>query len=243
MAHEQFGMAIDRSGKAICAGKTWAVSGGTAGVLLYGFGTRPPADAVCTDGIRKSLENTAKTVLAAMDTAASSASGSDLRYVWATTADALRNANDQICSLSAFLGQGLYIGGTIVYIVRNQYFLYTFGGAASYIWDGSSLVPLVLLDSDGLIRDALGNHNALREPQVLFASVKAGSRLILTSLPLPDERSIEVLQGSELGKDNPNTVSLLLKQELESIGCSPAAVMEICSILPDMVLQEELEGT
>ena len=151
-----FGFDVDSSGNAVCSVKQWPEKELLCGVQLFVYGSPAPRHSVCPDSFMLALRKAISHIQTTAENLVQSEGYGDLMYAATRLCDGIKEVNIQIWELGAFLGQGIYIGGNIVYLVGSQYFITPFGGGHVYLWDGETLKRRGAKSQDRFIRDAIG---------------------------------------------------------------------------------------
>lgn len=196
-----------------------------AACLLHGFGTVPHRNMAEPQGIRKGLDLSMGQFLNTIEFTIYAEGCKDLRYVATHIVDEIQRVNSRLREAGAILGQGIYIGGAIVYFVENHYLLIPFGGAAVYIAGQNSLIHQAEKPSaDGLIRDAIGGAGVWKG-RCWQGILPYDSSMFLLSEDLKDtDHTFQKIEPALTSDAHPNTPSMLLRRsQMPQIG----AVLEI----------------
>lgn len=221
-----YGFDADTSGQSLCAVKEWQDKQIAVGILLFTYGTVPHPLSVCPDAGPKVLQITKALIQAEAEKIVNHDGSTDIQYAAARLSDSLAAANKRICELNALLGQGIYVGGVIVYLSTDQYLAMPFGGAVVYTWNGYYLQPIAQDKSDNLIRDALGSKEAWECNCWRARLQERTSIFCMTEALLYEDAVSEKLHESMKFASHPNTASMLLRRELEHSTQPPSAVLE-----------------
>lgn len=222
-----YGMDTDASGNAVCAVRRWPERNLVAGYLLFVYGTKPSPQSVCPDCHEKSLIQAENIIQEHLESVAANEGSSDPRFVAACISDILQKINRRTYELAAFIGQGIALGGTVMFQSGDALIATAFGGGRMHFWDGNTLYPQGEIPAaDGLVHDALGTRQSLKF-KYWHGRLMPNQRFICTSDILPDlaKAAHAVTEGSRPGSHN-NTVAMLLRKELEMRNIHPTAVLE-----------------
>lgn len=221
------GFDVEPGAPAVCAAHELEDKDITAACLLFGAGTIPRRDATYKSGIQDATDNAARWVMDAMDRMMNGDGRTDLHYVAAGVIDSIRRSNRQIREVSQYVGQGIFVGGTIIYRVKNRYVMLTFGGGCVYQLDASGLKQLSKDESsDGWVRDAIGCKEHWQGTWTT-GTLMPGGRLFALSSDFPDKEKMTQLLGGMSELDNhANTGSMILRRE-GNPGQVMLAVMEL----------------
>lgn len=221
-----FGYDVNNATTARCLAKTWESSGISVSVMLYGTGSGVDSDTIC-DGIPTAVNIADAHIRLCLEEIAQSTGASDLAYVSTTLLDHCQEIHKKILDISDFIGQGIYIGGAIIYGCADKILLCSFGGTAIYSWQNNELVTQGNQAACPFAQNAIGGSKDWN-PYCWHISRSDNVRLICTCKPLSDLHiSNEILRTQVAPDSHVNTASMLLRRELErqSLG-GPAAVMD-----------------
>lgn len=222
-----FGFDIEPGAPAVCAAYELEGKGIAAACLLFGVGTIPHQDAAYKSGVQDATDNAARWVMDALDRMMNGDGRTDLHYVAAGVIESIRRSNRQIRGVSQYVGQGMFVGGTVIYCVKNRYVLLTFGGGCIYQFDSTGLKRLSNEEpSDGWVRDAIGSKGYWQGTWTT-GTLTSGCRLFALSSHLSDkEKAAQLLSGMSELDDHANTGSMMLRRE-GNPGQAMLAVMEL----------------
>lgn len=222
-----FGFDIEPGAPAVCAAHELEDKSITAACLLFGSGTVPHQDATYKSGIQDAAENTARWVMDALDRMMNGDGKTDLHYVAAGVIESIRRSNRQIREVSQYVGQGIFVGGAVIYCVKSRYILLTFGGGFVYQFDATGLQRISNEEpSDGWVRDAIGSKGHWQGTWTT-GTLTPGCRLFALSSNLSDKgKAAKLLSGMSELDDHANTGSMMLRRE-GNPGQSILAVMEL----------------
>ena len=142
-------------------------------------------------------------------------SSGDLAYAAARLQAALTKASSAISELGILLSMGLYVGGTVIYVIPGQALLLAFGGSTIYRLESHNLVQITGGCEDGLIPDALGAGGAAVKGVPI--AVPEDLRLLAVSAPLEEEaqnRAAAILAENSADETHPDTASMLISQAI-----------------------------
>ena len=224
----KYGFDTDSSGSAVCGVRQCNELNLTAGYLLFVFGTQPPEYSVCPDCHARSLVLAESLLQEKFETLAQSDGCKDAKFAAASITDALQTCNKQIYDLAAYIGQGIALGGAVIFVMDDTCIAMSFGGARMHFWTGSELHPHGEPPAaNGLIADAIGTRQVWKG-KFIRGKLQPGQRFICTSDLLPNlqqaSQSVAEANGSA-GHDN--TVAMVLRKELEQKNIPPTAVLDI----------------
>lgn len=222
-----YGFDADSSGHSLCAVKEWPDKKITVGILLFTFGTVPHPLSVCPDAGKKVLQLSKSLIQAEAEKIAENDGATDIQYAAARLSDSLVAANKRICELSALIGQGIYVGGAIIYCSSDQYLAIPFGGAVVYTWNGYYLQAIAQEKSDNLIRDAIGSKKGWKSNCWRARLQERTSVFCMTEALLYEDAASEKLREGMKDASHPNTASMILRRELEHSSQPPCAVLEL----------------
>lgn len=197
-----------------------------AGILLTGYGTAPDPDAVDSSGLEQAVKCAMGFLTGGIDQTLSSNGRLDLRYAAAKILDALQSANRQIRQYGRYVGQGVYVGGTVTYIIPGgQYLLAPFGGCAAYTADSSLQVTRQGDTGEKYVTDALGCRETW-SGKFWQGTLSQDCRLICLSDQLNLTEIHAQIQMTGGAANHPNTTAMVLRRILEHSSPYPAAVLE-----------------
>lgn len=213
---------------ACCAAKTWLGKNVSAGIMLYVFGTTPDPNAICTDAHKQAINLIRVMLMEKLEEITSGIGANDVRYASMMLLDTLNDCNLRIRELRAFLGQGIYLGGTVIYTSARSCCVITFGGCSAYLWTEHSITRFGTPPDSHLIRDALGGREAWK-PEVFQHSFSDADRgLLVVSAPnINAEYCLkQLVDGLRSDSQISHTPSILIRHEIEKVTGSPSAVLE-----------------
>ena len=144
----------------ICAQRSYKEHQISCGAMFYGYGTVPRLDAIMDNGVDRAVKAVAGFVTKAIEEASNDpAQCTDIQAVAHQLATALRTASRTLWEISRLAGQGLYVGGTIVYTYKQAYIATAFGGAELLSFSNGYLCTIAGQSDDKLIYDAVGGKN------------------------------------------------------------------------------------
>lgn len=221
---------VDNTGTAICSVRQCPEKQLTAATLLFSFGTIPDDNSVCPDSNRRAVRQADMVLQEQLGQTLESEKAGSFQFAASMIIDALQRCNRQIWETGIYLGQGLYLGGVIVYCVGNDFIFFPFGGGTVYTWDGKTLVRQGTPETnDGLIRDAVGSRSTW-QPKCWQGRLEAGGRLLcLTDVINNAERCITSIRKGEEPGAHASTVAVLLRRDLEEASVTPTAVLDLQS--------------
>lgn len=223
----EFGFDTDSSGNCICTAKKWDAKGILAGSLLFAFGNKAHPHSVCTDSHAQAVALADTMLRDQLEQIATGDGALDLQFAAAKICDTLNQINTRIRAISAFLGQGIYLGGVITYIASADFLILPFGGGVVYQWDGQTLYQEKAKNSkDRLLRDALG-ASSVWQGDYWMGTLPPEAKIFAMTGVLPDisTAATQLAAGSVSGSHT-NTTSMLLRRELETTRIPPYAVIE-----------------
>lgn len=182
------GFASDKQ-HAISLFKTTPCGTCTASLTLAGFGTQPIPDAICDDTIQHTVDFAAyylqKALALLLDTTCT-----DMNHAKSIIGKQLSKLNDSVSFISRKTGQGVYLAGTVCYVIQEQYTCVTFGNAYACHWYMQKETPLVPWEPGQpepyYIEDAIGGKVAW-EPKFYDGMLPVGSQLLCMTQPPPEE--------------------------------------------------------
>ena len=197
----------------VCAFRELPEENISVAILLFGFGTVPHRNAAVRDGIQRGLDTTMRRVMDAVEETLRSDGRNDLRYAATRIVDSVHLANGQVREASLLMGQGIYVGGVIAYVVKNDYIMFPFGGGAVYIFDHGNLHRQAVGDpADGLIRDAIGCSQQWKGRCWQGTLLPGGSLFCLSEKLADPAMAAGELQTALFPGSHPNTPSMLLRR-------------------------------
>lgn len=173
-----FGFDVSPHAPVCCAAKKRDQQQICAGVLLDVYGTVPDRNSVCRDSHERVLIQTKYTLLEILDRLATGSGAYDIQLSQMTLVDELHNINHHIREVRAFLGQGIYLGGVVLYSTAQSYAVISFGGTTVLHLGIDTLKPIFPPPPDQLIRNALG-ANSVWKPEVFVGDWNDETRGIL----------------------------------------------------------------
>lgn len=212
----------------VCLAKRWKKQNVTAGFLLTAFGTLPAVDSISQDSMKASLTITAGAIQECLESAATSDGSQDLLYCATRLMDTFAAVHGRIRALRSLLGQGIYIGGAVVYFAGQQYILFPFGGVSCHTWDGIELIrqgsSAFEPGADGLIHDAIGCTESWKGQ--CWQGTLAPGRHLLCMTGEPDQEAARKSLRQATGR-HPNTLAMLLRREQQKVCTLPAGVLDL----------------
>ena len=146
---------IQQGSDCIFATRDDAAKGVSAALLLFAYGSEPAEDTVCKDGLAIALNGTAGILTDAIDQIIGSGAAGKLTAAKALIDGAMKAANRRVWELRLRLGQGICVGGFLLYSMGLEYEAIAWGGGAAYCLDAGGLRRIS--HCSDLVCDALGN--------------------------------------------------------------------------------------
>lgn len=212
------------------SGKNWGSR--TAGVMLYGFGTKPHPDGICPDAMERTLENVMNLFRDCLEETGSGPGANDIRYASAKLSDTALEANHAVKEIRDFLGQGIYLGGAAIYLTEFAYCGVAFGGTSAYLWGSGSWVRINPNHFEPLISNALCGDERYK-PETFQGGIPEGIKgiLAISDTGIDPNKALACLRNDS-SNQLVNTPAILLRRELEARTSAPSTVL-------DMRLSEE----
>lgn len=214
---------------ACCAAKTWPERNVSAGIMLYVFGTVPDPNAISKDAHTQTLYQVRNRLLEKIEEIAEGIGANDIRYANMILLDTLNDCNLRVREIRSFLGQGIYLGGTVVYTSGKTFCAISFGGSSVFRWSDHSITRLGNVPQDQLIRNALGGREAWK-PDIFLDDFTESDRglLAISSWSVHTEFCLkQLVEGIQSKSQLVHTPSILIRHEVEKITGAPSAVMEL----------------
>ena len=175
------------------------------GFMLAGFGTKPPAGVICDDGIQKCVDFAAVQLQRAFQNL-SDKQCEDFEVVKTFLGKQLDRISACTAIFSRGIGQGIYLAGTVLYVIGEHYICLPFGGAYACIADTKNILSVLrnkaTIEGDHYVRDALGGRQTfpyifeegrLRDGQHLLCMTQAPSDDLLNSIiPTLDKADLKM---------------------------------------------------
>lgn len=226
----QFGMDVDTSGRTACSVKVWPTDHAAA-MQLFVYGTEPGENSICPDISRKALKLTQQMLQINFEVLQQSAGAEDLGFSAVKISDILQTVHQRVREISHYLGEGIYLGGSIFYSVGANYILTSFGGGYAYSCIGGKVKRIGHKDYPGdLIDDALGCENCHHRgwrPNFWKGLLKPGESIFFMTERLGDsDQAASELQNTVVPGSHPNTAAMVLRRILDTQDL-PSAVLEI----------------
>lgn len=224
----KYGFDIDFSGDAVCAVKQWEEKNITTAYLLFSYGTEIAPLSICPNARDQCMEKMEGMIRQQLDLITYSGGVKDTQYVLTKLNDVLRQCNLETYQIGAFLGQGIYLGGTVIFIQDVNFLVIPFGGGMAYLWDGDKL----LLKCDppnpnGLISDALGSCEKWRG-KYWTGTLSQGNQLFCTTHEIQDlDQAVQNIVNGNNAESHRNTTAMLIRRQLETADFPPTAVLHI----------------
>lgn len=224
--HLIFGYDSTPSSNTACLAKEVKDRGLGCAILLYACGSVMAADAVM-DAVPFTLSKAEATLRQSMDEILHSGGADDLLYAVTSLTTVCKDLNREIIDISDYLGQGIYLGGVIMYHTYRNYALLPFGGGHAYRYENETLSVLGVQYEDPFARNALGASRSW-DCEFIQGDYQEGLHFLFTSKKIPDiEAAAGILTEHISNRSHPNTISMLLKRLLDQEFTYPAAVMEL----------------
>ena len=220
-----FGFDALPSEKACCFSRVWENRNVSIGAMLYVYGSSPHPKSICPDGQTQTLYQIRNVLIERLDELASGIGGTDILYVSTMLKDILADANVKIREIRSFLGQGIYLGGTVIYVSGRAYAALSFGGSSVYHCSGLTLERLTPVPGDFLIRNALGGSSVWK-PDVVLGDLPDGSfGLVAVSCSQINEANCLRYMAETSGGTIAHTPAILIRHEAEPVTGPPSAVL------------------
>lgn len=207
------------------SGKSW--DSRTAGIMLYGFGTKPHPDSICPDALDRTLDRVMDLLRDCLEEIGSGPGANDIRYASAKLSDAITEANQAVKEIRDFLGQGIYLGGAAVYLTNFAYCAALFGGASAYLWGNGSWVRINPNFFGPLITNALCG-DVRYQPEMFQGGIPVGIKgiLAISSTGIDPNKALACLRNDSSGQLC-STPAILLCKELEAQTGAPSTVLDL----------------
>lgn len=200
------------------------------GYVLSGFGTTPPVDCICDDGLRKVLLFAGERLQKAMNEVFDRQC-TDMDTVAKYISRVLQSVNQGIRYFNAMSGQGSFLCGVIYFICEADYILLPFGGGKAYLANNENIVEIcgsTVEDHDyNLIHNALGGMSSWSE-NFTQGELPSGWR-ILCMTDQPDTDAVKSVLNS-MHQGNPAMVASSIGSNIAQHACVPVAVQDILRI-------------
>ena len=196
-----------------------------AGCLLYGFGSVPEADTVVDNAILRAVNCAAGSITQALNLAMQSEHSSDFAIVAQNIAQTLRAISKNLWDLSRCSGQGVYIGGVIVYFAGCNYFAIPFGGAALLSFQDRALSRLDTPAENNIIHDALGIRTGWSGRIMQGSLVPGGILLGTTGIPTDWQQCQQQIYEQTSSDIQSISAAMILRQQI-AVASTDAAVIE-----------------
>lgn len=179
-----------------CSVKSWPDKNAAAGTLFYSFGTLPDFSAAYKHALSAAILSAEQTFQKAFDSASTSMGSGLIERFTVAIQTAIQEINDRLHQARALLGQGVYLGGAVLARTETEYLAAIFGGAAFYIWDGTTLFAVGSTPVPGtVIQDALGSHNSWHG-QIYRGPLQPNTCLLASTHPFTDvTKCSDILAG------------------------------------------------
>lgn len=198
-----------------CLFKRWDNNSGCAMALSI-TGTGMEVDALC-DAIPVAADLTEATLVTCAEKIQESGGAQDIMFAATNITTACMDLHKRIWEIREFAGQGIYVGGAILYYTPEFYFLLPFGGCRVYAYTGEKLVTVGTEPDSLFIQDAIGGSSVWK-PHPYKVKRTDNVRLLLTTGPIPDLAAAEKLLMENTGENpHPNTVAILIRKMLNAV--------------------------
>lgn len=209
----------------ICVSRSMPDRELNAGCLLYGFGSVPEADTVVDNAIQRAVNCAAGSITQTLDLAMESEYGTNFTPVAQNTAQTLRAVSKNLWDLSRCSGQGVYIGGVVVYFAGCNYFAIPFGGAALLSFRDRTLSRLDTPAVSNIIHDALGIRNGW-SGRIMQGSLAPGDILLgATGVPNDWQQCQQQIHEQTTSDIQSISAAMILRQHI-AVASADAAVIE-----------------
>lgn len=209
----------------ICVSRSIPEQELNAGCLLYSFGSVPEADTVVDNAILRAVNCAAGSLTQTINQAMQNEHSNDLTIVAQNIAQTLRAISKNLWDFSRCTGQGVYIGGVIVYFAGCNYFAIPFGGAALLSFQGRELSRLDPPAENNIIHDALGIRNGWAG-RILQGSLAPGSILLgTTGTPADWQQCQQQIYEQTTSDIQSISAAMILRQQI-AVASTDAAVIE-----------------
>lgn len=222
-----FGYDLVESPEIVCACKELRDKNRVFSLLLFSYGTEPDPNSICPDSHARAVHMTQRIIQNCGESLLCEEGSSDMTYSATKVRDALREANSRIRKSGHYVGHGIYIGGAVSYIDGGRYMVIPFGGASAYIWDGNSLIRRGEAATSGIICDALGCTPTWTGSGWQGRMSENGSLITLSHDPRELSELTALIKENRTADRNPNTVAMLLRNELQKHTNTATGAVEI----------------
>lgn len=221
-----FGFDTDNSEKSVCCAKQWD-NGTQAAFLLTCTGSAIDLDGICC-GMKTAVQYATALFCQHFEEISNSEGAADLIYAGTRLIDCGRQIHARVLELGDYSGQGIYLTGVATYFTAHGPFvMLPFGGGCLYISSRGKTICLSPNSYERIVRDAIGGSRDW-QGRCWHGELKDNSHLIYTSAPIDARFCEQTIKTHSSETNHINTVSMLLRRELESkYPGNTTAVMEL----------------
>lgn len=200
------------------------------GYILSGFGTTPPVDHICDDGLRRVLAFAGERLQKAMNEVFDRQC-TDMDTVSKYLSKVMETINQGIRYFNNMTGQGSFLCGTVYFISGNEYIVLPFGGGKAYLANSENIVEILgsgIEEHDyNLIYNALGGTPSWSET-FIQGELPFGWHILCTTY-YPDTKIVKSVLNS-MHQGDPTMVADTIGQNIAEHACVSVAVQDILRV-------------